>query len=197
MAITAALIAPMVAATTDGGFDIPQYVYNETNSATFKTGAVLIQSSGTLIEATTGVKTLIVGVAQQAGTNNASAPVYPAYGGTYPSGSATSGPSAAGTSLATYPLLVVPALNDMIFEATFASNGSDVAINVTDLFVRYGLSKDSGTGFWYVDKNLTTTNSAVCIVGVKNPQDITFGTTTGARVFFKFLAAATLYGATA
>ena len=197
MAITASKIAPIVAATTDGGFDIPQYDYNEANSATFLTGAILVGSSGDLVEATTGVKTLIVGVAQQAAQDNAAAPQLPNYGGTYPAGAATAGGSAAGTASAVYPLLVVPALPDVIFEGTFADNGADTAINTSDRYVRYGLSKDTVSGFWYVDKNLTTTNSAVVIVGIKNPQDITFGTTTGARVFFKFLAAATAYGATA
>ena len=198
MALTASKVAPIVAASVEGGFDIPQYPYNEANSATFKTGAILIGSSGDLVEATTGVNTLIVGVAQQAGTNNAAAPQLPTiYGGTYPAGSASSGPSAAGTSNATYPLLVVPAMPGVIFEGTFANNDVDTAVAATDMWVRYGLSKDTGTGFWYVDGNLTTTNSAVVIVGIKNLQDITLGTTTGVRVFFKFLVAATAFGATA
>jgi hypothetical protein len=197
MALTASLVAPITAVSVDGGFDIPTYVYNETTGQTYKNGAILVQSSGLLTPASTGVTTLIVGVAVQPGTNTSTAIVYPNYGNTYPAGSATQGTSTTGTASAVTPLLVVPALPSIVFEGTFANNDTDTAIAATNLFVRYGLSLDTGTGFWYVDGNLTTTSSAVCIVGLRSPQDVVMGTTKGVRVLFKFLASATLYGPTA
>ena len=189
------IIQPMVPSTQQSGFDLPLFAYNEANSSTYKVGAVLVVSSGTLIEATGGTPTTgIIGVAMQPGQDLASAPLYPKYGLTYPAGSsAGQGSSSAGVASAVAPLIFCAALQTCIFEATFASNGSDVAINTTDMWTKYGVTKDSGSSYWYVDKNKTTTSASVIIVGVKNPQDITFGTTTGARVFFVFMNATTLW----
>lgn len=192
MAIT--IIQKMVPSTTMGGFDIPIFAYNEATNSTYKDGALLAVSSGTLVEATAATPTTgIIGVALQPGQNITN-PGYPKYGEAYPSGASTGqGSSTAGVASAVTPLLYVPAIPSVIFEATFASNGSDVAINTTDMWTKYGLTKDSTSGFWYVDKNKTTTNGSVIVVGVKNPQDLTFGTTTGARVFFVFNVTETVW----
>ena len=197
MAITASLIAPLIAAYTLGGFDIPMLPYNEANSATFKSGAVLtISSGGVLIEATDADPTTqIAGIAQFAGTNNASAPTYPNYGLIYPAGAGVNqASSVVGAALAVAPLLVVPALPHVVFEGTMANEGNDATIAATDVWLKYGLAKDSGTGFWYVDKGDTTTNASVLVIGIKNPQDVTFGTTKGARVFFVILTAQSAFG---
>ena len=198
MAITASLIAPMIAAYTLGGFDIPMLPFNEGNSATFKAGAVLgiSAASGTLVEATDADPTVqIMGVTIQPGTNNASAPVYPNYGLVYPSGSSSGqATSVAGAALSMTPLLFVPALPHVVFEATLANEGNDAATAATDVFTKYGIAKDSGTGFWYVDKGDTTTNASCLVIGIKNPQDVTLGTTKGVRVFFVFLTAQTAWG---
>jgi len=198
MSITANLIAPLNAAYTLGGFDIPMLPFNEANSATFKNGALLgiSAASGTLVEATAALPTVqIAGIAQQAGTNNASAPVYPNYGLVYPAG-ASSGQasSVVGAALSVAPLLFVPALPHVVFEGTFANNGSDINIAAVNVFTKYGMTKDATSGFWYVDGNKTTTNASVLIIGIKNPQDLTLGTTKGGRVYFVFLAAQTMWG---
>jgi len=195
MAITASKISWIIPAYMAGGFDIPMLVYNEGNSQTYKVGSPLAVSGGKLVEATAATPTTgIAGFALQAGQNIASAPTYPNYGVIYPAGAANpQGSSTAGVASALAPLIMVPAIGGMVFEGTFASNGSDVAVSATDVWVKYGLNKDSGTGYWYVDKNLTTTNASVTIVGIKNPQDLVLGTTTGARVFFMVNDAETIW----
>lgn len=195
MAITGNLISYITPAYTLGGFDIPMLPYNEANSQTFKVGALLAVSSGKIVEATAGTPTTsIIGVALQAGQNIASAPLYPSYGLVYPAGAGNpQATSTAGVASAVAPLLMVPAYPQVVFEATFASNGSDVAINVTDMWTKYGLTKDSTSGYWYVDKNKTTTSASCTIIGIKNPQDITFGTTTGARVFITINVSETVW----
>jgi hypothetical protein len=189
MAITASLIDKCFPAYTLGGFDIPMLAYNEVDSSTYKVGAAIVDSSGEMTESTSSLSTtnILSGIALQAGQNIATAPEYPAYGLVYPAGStAGSATSAAGAALAVAPLLYVPALQSVVFEATFANNNADVAINTTDVFTQYGFTKDATSGFWYIDKNLTGANAAVYTIGIKNPQDITFGTTKGVRMFFVF-----------
>ena len=189
MAIT--IIQPIIPSSIMGGFDIPTLPYNDIDSATYKVGAPLVVSAGAeLTEATAASPTTgIVGIALQAGTNLTTAPEYPNYGEIYPTGAALSGAGAVS------PLLFVPALPGLVFEGTFASNGNDVAIGAdgSDLYVKYGLSKDATSGYWYVDKNKTTTNGSVTIVGIKNVQDIVLGTTLGVRVFFVFNITETIY----
>lgn len=180
MAITANLIAPINPASVQGGFDIPLGPYTDAASATYKVGAALIASGGDLVEGSTFTSTghTLVGFAMQAGSN---------LSGTHIANSS-------GNAGVLTPLLVAPAYEGVVFEGTFANNNADVAINATDLWTAYGLTKDATSGFWYVDKNRTTTNAAVLIIGIKNIQDITLGTTKGARVFFTVLRDATAYG---
>jgi hypothetical protein len=179
-----------------GGFDIPQIAYNEVNSATFKAGAILSPNgtAGELIEATPASPTTsIFGMAVQAGQNNAAAPAYPNYGGTYPSGSSAAGAAAPGTAEAVFPLLVVPALPKIVFEMTLANAGNDAAILANYVFTKFGLSKDATSGYWYVDVSKTTTSGSVIVIGIKNVQDIVLGTTIGARVFVCFNATETVF----
>lgn len=178
-----------------GAFGPPLLAYNEANTQSFKVGAVLAISSGTIVEATAASPTTgIAGIACQPGQNLASAPSYPAYGDVYPAGlSTTRATSLAGTAEAVTPLLMVAALQGVVFEGTFANGGNDQAINVTDVWTKYGLTKDATSGFWYVDKAKTAGSGSVTIIGVKNPQDLTFGTTVGARVYFVFNLAETIY----
>lgn len=189
MAITAGLIQPITLGNVGGQNPSPPiWPYNEVDSSTYKAGAILVVSAGAeLTEATSGSAPIsgIVGVALQAGQNIATAPEYPNYGIT----AASSGVDFSG------PLLMSLATPNMIYEGTFANAGNDVAIGAdgSDVFVKYGLTKDSGTGYWYVDKGLTTTNANVIVIGIKNVQDVTLGTTKGVRVYFMFLQDGTLY----
>jgi len=185
------IIQPVTAVSLMGGFDFPQLAYNEATNSTYKIGAALTVSSGTFTEASSGTSgssatTGVIGFALQAGQNITN-PGYPNYGVVYPSGAATSGPASAGTASAVAPLLYVPALPTMVFEGTLCSNGGDHHLVTTDAFALYGLVKDSTSGYWYVDTNSTSSNAAVMVIGVKNPQDMTFSSTTGtlgARVYF-------------
>lgn len=177
MAITG--IMPAMPCKVLSGYDYPMDEYTDASGATYKVGAALIQSGGDLIEATSFTSTggTLVGLAMQAGSNIT---------GTHVAGSV-------GNAGVVTPLLYVPALDTVVFEATFGTGGGDVAIAATDLFVKYGFSKDATSGYWYVDKARTTTNAAVVVIGIKNKQDVTLGTTVGARVFFKFIRNSTYW----
>jgi len=72
-----------------------------------------------------------------------------------------------------------PALPGQVFEGVI---GAASAIAQTDLFTKYGLAQDGGTGVWYIDTSETTTVSVV-IIGFKDPV----GTTNG-KVYFVFIA---------
>lgn len=56
---------------------------------------------------------------------------------------------------------------------------------VTDVGVKYGLTKDGGTGLWYIDKTKTGANACIKIERL-HPND---GAKTGGRVFFTILPA--------
>ena len=55
-----------------------------------------------------------------------------------------------------------------VFRATFGNNGSTATPALSDIGKHYGLTIDSGSNYWYVDKNKATvgTNTAVQITGV-------------------------------
>lgn len=185
MAFTLTKLKPLQAYSVDGGFDVPLYPYTDADSATYLQGTPLIfGSGGNLVAASTGPTTGIVGLSAQPGSNIASgAPLY----------------NSVGNAGVQTPLLVVPALPNIIFEGNIGNGDADYAASQANVWVAYGLSKDTTTGLWYVDVSLTTTASAVVIVGIKNAQqgsnsDITLGTTVGLRVLFKFLYGATFLG---
>lgn len=182
------IIQPLTAASIEGGFDIPTEQYADAANATYSQGAVLSpDGSGHLVEATAASPTTsIAGVALQAGSDLASPPSYPAFGGIYPTGVALN------SALAVTPLLVVPALPGVIFEGTLANGGNDYAITLAALYAAYGLTKDATSGYWYVDAAKTGTAASVVVVGVRKVE-VVFGTTTGVRVYFKMLAAKTIY----
>lgn len=72
----------------------------------------------------------------------------------------------------------------IIFAATFGNNGNTATPANTDVGKQYGLTIDSGSNFWYVDKNKSTvgTNTLLTVVGL-DPRD-TPGA--GTRVLFTF-----------
>lgn len=76
------------------------------------------------------------------------------------------------------------AVNDTVYSATFGNNGNTATPANTDVGVRYGLTIDSGSKFWYVDKNKSTagTNTCVRVVGL-DPRDVPAA---GTRVLFVF-----------
>jgi hypothetical protein len=185
MAIT--IIQPLALGNINNE-NIPIWPYNEVDSATYKVGAPMVVSAGAeLTEATSGSPPLtgVVGITLQAGQNIATAPEYPNYGIT---------PTSSGVDFAG-PLLIAMAMPGVIFEGTLCNAGADYVVGSdgSNVFVKYGLTKDSTSGYWYVDEGLTTTNANVLVIGIKNVQDVVLGTTKGVRVYFVFLQDGTLY----
>ena len=85
----------------------------------------------------------------------------------------------------------LPAL-DTVFVGMFGNNGNTATPALTDVGANYGLTIDSNSKYWYVDKNKTTTNAVVQVVGL-DPRQIAAA---GTNVFFKFIpAAVTVAGA--
>lgn len=74
---------------------------------------------------------------------------------------------------------------EFIFRAVFGNNGALATPANTDVGVNYGLTIDSNSKYWYVDKSKTSTNAVLTIVSL-DPVD---GSILGARVLFKFLPA--------
>ena len=161
-------------AYVEGSFDIPIAPYTDATGASYKIGSLLTPSGGDMVASTAGTPTTnIAGVAAQAGSGIT---------GTHVTGSV-------GNAGVVTPLLMYVAADGVVFEGSFASNGGDDSPDASDMFVNYGLTLDSGTGFWYVDSNKTTTNASVIVVGIKQDSS---GINEG-RVYFKFLRANTSY----
>jgi hypothetical protein len=74
---------------------------------------------------------------------------------------------------------------DVIFAATFGNNGNTATPANTDVGKQYGLTIDSGSNFWYVDKNKTTagTNTVLTVTSL----DLRDVPGAGTRVWFTFL----------
>jgi hypothetical protein len=72
----------------------------------------------------------------------------------------------------------------VLFSATFGNNGNTATPAATDVGKNYGLTIDSGSNFWYVDKNKSTvgTNTVLTVVGL-DPRDTPAA---GSRVLFTF-----------
>lgn len=72
----------------------------------------------------------------------------------------------------------------IVFSATFGNNGNTATPAATDVGKNYGLTIDSGSNFWYVDKNKSTpgTNTVLTVVGL-DPRDTPAA---GTRVLFVF-----------
>lgn len=72
---------------------------------------------------------------------------------------------------------------DVIYSATFGNNGNTATPAATDVGATYGLTIDSGSNFWYVDKNKT---NLVKVIGL----DLRDAPAAGTRVLFVFLQTA-------
>lgn len=75
---------------------------------------------------------------------------------------------------------------DTVFVAMFGNNGNAATPAITDIGANYGLTIDSNSKYWYVDKNKTSTNAVVQIVALDPRETPAAGT----NVFFKFIPAA-------
>lgn len=179
MAFSTTILQPVKPQHIQGGFDFAMENYTDATGATYKVGALLIGSGGDLVEGSSFTSTggTLVGVAMQPGSNIT---------GTHVANSV-------GNAGVQTPLLYTPAFSEMVFTANIGSNDADYTPTQADVWVKYGLSRDSTSGYWYVDANRTTTNAACIVIGFANPSDIVLGTTVSPRVQFKFLAGATAY----
>ena len=74
---------------------------------------------------------------------------------------------------------------DTIFSATFGNNGNAATPLATDVGLQYGLTIDSNSKFWYVDKNKTGTGAVVNVVGL----DPRYTPAAGTNVLFTFIQA--------
>lgn len=127
-------------------------------SQTFITGAILIRSSGNLIEASADPVADIVGVAAEDIT------------------------SSADNDLVRY----WPVVPGALFEATLEDQtNEDHALVEANIFTDYALQVDTD-GNWYVDEN-DTTNTAVMVIAPVLDSDIT-SATKRARVIVTFLS---------
>ena len=175
----------------------------EAASQTFPFGAPVQLNGSGYVQVWDGTTTSagILGVSESFGQNLASAglgaPV-PPFGGitgaiaiqTY--GSVPNQPSAVniavGTPVADGRTLYMEPNQENIFQALFDNSAGTVAANWTptqaDIGVNYGMTKSSGDGSWYVDKNKTGGSAIVQIVGLP------YGSYLNAPVTFVFLAAA-------
>lgn len=74
---------------------------------------------------------------------------------------------------------------DTVFSATFGNNGNAATPANTDVGLQYGLTIDSNSKFWYVDKNKTGTGAVVNVVGL----DPRYTPAAGSNVLFTFIQA--------
>lgn len=75
------------------------------------------------------------------------------------------------------------ALTEHIFRGSFGNNGSPATPGNSDVGAQYGLTIDSGSNYFYVDKNKTGASAAVVVVGL----DPVVGGASGGPVLFAFL----------
>ena len=75
--------------------------------------------------------------------------------------------------------------SDTIFSATFGTTGNPTTPLATDVGLQYGLTIDSNSKFWYVDKAKTGTGAVVTIVGL----DPRYTPAPGTNVLFVFIQA--------
>jgi hypothetical protein len=78
-----------------------------------------------------------------------------------------------------------PGAADTIFSATFGNNGNPTTPANTDVGIQYGLTIDSNSRFWYVDKSKTGASAVVLVVGL----DPRYTPASGTNVLFQFIAA--------
>lgn len=118
----------------------------EAAGQSFKTGAVVIRSSGKIAIASAGAVADITGV--------------------------TSG---AATGTADREVIMYPVTPDFVFQATLENQSTeDHALVVTNMYTDYGIHVDTNGNF-YVNVN-ETSNTAVCVMAPVNDSDITNAT---------------------
>lgn len=165
----------------------------EAATQTFKTGTPLAMSSGNYAawggSAPTALP-VILGISLQAGQNLATAntPVPNNYGSVPNQSSAVNVFGTGPVVLGGQPFAQAGAGN--VFAALFGATGANYTPTTANIGVRYGLTKDSSTGFWYIDTDKTAANDvAVLITGIDPVTSSNLSNITSAsRGLFTFLA---------
>ncbi len=162
----------------------------EAASKTFHVGVPLVLSSGYLQEsgAISTATPAIVGISSEAAHNLASAGVAPLGGSGTTYGSVPNQTSAVnvpmGAPMADGNVGTYIANNETIFQGV-----TDTAhtLAVTDVGSIFGLTKDTGTGQWFVDTTITATASGACVEAL---QLIDAVGVAGGKLSFRVLSAA-------
>lgn len=197
MAFTTSTPVPIVCVTNKNGNN-PAPVTNgnitEGATQTFKAGTPLEMSGGNYI-AWDGVAPdqdpVILGISLQAGQNFAVAatPVPSNYGSVQNQSSAVNVFGTGPVILAGQPFAVAGSGN--VFAGLFGNAGASQLPATTDIGVYYGLTKDSTTGYWYVDKAKTADADVAVLITGLDPQTSSnlANITVNTRVLFNFIGA--------
>lgn len=156
-------LQPIFAAYSEGGNVPVTRGQDYTSPATWQIGAILIFSSGLVVEGGTN-PTAIVGVSLQAGD---SAPGF----------AAANAPTVVTYRRSAVSTAIADRIN--VFGSQLVNNSATpIAPVQADVGAQYGLKSYSGV--WVVDKNLTSTNARVEIIAIDIVKNL---------VMFKFLEA--------
>ncbi len=159
-------------------------------SKTFHVGVPLVLSSGFLQEsgAISSATPAIIGMSSEFAHNLATAGTAPFGGSGVTYGSVPNQSSAVnvpiGAPMADGNCGVYIANNTTIFQG---KTDDACTLAATNVGVIYGLTKDTGTGQWFVDTTITTTGGGACVEVL---QLIDAVGTVGGRVSFRVLDAA-------
>lgn len=198
MAITAVPILP-VSTTSGNQFNAQRLI--EDASQTFLQGTpIMINTANGAVKAwdgTAGAGHLISGISYEAAHNFASAglgaplPFQPIVG----TGTSTTFGSVQNQSAAVNIPMGAPFTDgrvgfftppiDTVFSGMFGNNGNTATPANTDVGLTYGMTIDSGSKYWYVDKNKTGGSAVVLIVAL----DPRYTPAAGSNVLFTFLPA--------
>jgi hypothetical protein len=158
------LLQPIQAAMGQGGWG-NQMVFHgiEAASQSYKIGAPLVNSSGSLVEASAN-PTAIIGVALAAAT---------------------------GVTAADIPFM--PAVQDSAYflisiDKASGQAGASAKLAQTNVYATYGITKDSTTGFWYLDVDKSGSNQKVMVMGFPTSNGV--GVING-QCYVMFLRAST------
>lgn len=166
--------------------------FPESATQTFKMGAPLTLSAGYLIEAAFSSADIVYGVSSEPAHNLATS-------GTaqdLSEGTAPNQASSVITPVGAWPrdgkIGLYEANGDTVFSISLKATQTYSAALITNPATLYGLTKDSTSGFWYLDTSDTSGNNAVAhLLGMDSSSPNT--SAGGCRVYFQFASAARFF----
>lgn len=164
----------------------------ESATQTFKRGAPLTLSSGFLIEAAFSSADIVYGIATEDAHNLATSGVAVQSSQGTPQNQASAVITAPGAWPIDGKIGIVKANATNIFSIALKATQVFTQALIVNPATIYGLTKDTASGFWYLDTTDTSGNNAVAtLLGVDPSCPNT--SAGGCRVFFKFVAAARFF----